>query len=265
MADKDLVGALLQLHPRTHMQQAGIRLEDKPSALFRALCAALLFSARISAGIAITATRSLADAGWTTPRKLAGSTWQQRAKVLNEAGYARYDERTAGMLGDTAELLLERYGGDLRRLREDAGHNARREQALLTDFKGIGAVGAAIFCREVQLLWPELHPFADDRALVAAGRLGLGEDAGDLTRLVADRDLPRLLSALVRVDADDDYARVRAMAAGDPPAAGGAPADAGKGGQTKRELYQRARELGIPGRSKMDKAALARAVRRAVR
>ena len=265
MAEDDVARVLLQLHPRTHMQQAGIRLDNKPSALFRALCGALLFSARISADIAIAATRALADAGWTTPRKLAGSSWQERAAVLNQAGYARYDERTSTMLGESTELLLERYGGDLRQLRDDAGRDPRREQALLTDFKGIGAVGAAIFCREVQLLWPELHPFADDRALLAAGRLGLGQDAEALARLVAHRDLPRLVSALVRVDADDDYNRVRAMAADGPAGPDRAPTDADARRKTKRELYERARELDVPGRSKMDKAALTRAVRRAAR
>ena len=34
----------------------------------------------------------------------------------------------------------------------------------------------------------------------------------------------------------------------------------GDGGPTKAELYERARELGIEGRSKMDKAELARAI-----
>jgi hypothetical protein len=42
----------------------------------------------------------------------------ERAQERNHAGYARYDERTATMLGSTAEMLLREYKGDLRLLRE---------------------------------------------------------------------------------------------------------------------------------------------------
>jgi cation transport regulator ChaB len=38
------------------------------------------------------------------------------------------------------------------------------------------------------------------------------------------------------------------------------PIDGRRGGPTRQELYEHARRLGIPGRSRMDKAALARAV-----
>lgn len=51
---------------------------------------------------------------------MAEATWRQRTDVLNRAGYARYDESTSRMLGDTAQLLLDRYRGDLRKLREEA-------------------------------------------------------------------------------------------------------------------------------------------------
>jgi hypothetical protein len=96
--------------------------------------------------------------------------------VLNQAGYARYDERTSTILADTSALLLDRYGGDLRRLRAAAGHDSAAERRLLKEFKGIGDVGVDIFFREAQRAWSELYPFADRRALQAAGRLGLGAD-----------------------------------------------------------------------------------------
>jgi len=72
-------------------------------------------------------------------------------RVLNRAGYARYDESTSRMLGDTCALLLERYRGDLRKLREEAGHDPQRERALLKEFKGLGDVGVDIFSREGRL------------------------------------------------------------------------------------------------------------------
>jgi hypothetical protein len=77
------------------------------------------------------------------------------------------------MLGETSALLLDRYKGDLRRLREEAGHQPATERKLIKECKGIGDVGADIFFREVQRDWSELFPFADKRALQAAKRFGL--------------------------------------------------------------------------------------------
>ena len=214
------VQALLDSHGRTYCEELGIAIErNTPAALFCWLCASLLFSARISAELARRGARALIEEGWTTPQKMAAASWADRAQVLNGAGYARYDERTSTMLGQTAELLLRDYGGDLRRLRERAGRNPTEERKLLKEFKGIGDVGTDIFCREVQTVWDELFPFADKKALAAAQRLGLGDDAGALAKLVSRRDFPRLLAALIRTGLSKDYESVLGRAAGERSAA----------------------------------------------
>jgi hypothetical protein len=182
--------------------------------LFRLLCASALMSARISASIATEAARNLGKRGWRTPKKLADSTWEQRVDALNDAGYTRYQERTATMLGDLAEHLLDRWNGDLRRLRDEAERDPRRERRLLKEFKGIGDVGVDIFFREAQVGWDELFPFADRRALDAAARLKLGKDSKALVRLAGRNDFPRLTAALVRVELADDYDAVRSAAKG---------------------------------------------------
>ncbi|HYZ79464.1 MAG TPA: hypothetical protein VE596_19045 [Gaiellaceae bacterium] len=208
--------ALLERHGRTLAEELGIDVAaGTPSPLFRLLVASILFSARIGHGIAFAAARALAEQGWTTPQKLAQSTWRQRVQVLNRAGYARYDESTSRMLGDTCALLLERYRGDLRRLRDEAERDPRRERTLLKEFKGLGDVGVDIFFREVQLAWDELYPFADRRALQAAQQLDLGDEPHALARLV-DRDaraFAPLVAALVRVELERDYDGVREQAA----------------------------------------------------
>jgi endonuclease III len=145
----------------TFAEEAGISLRDKPAPLFQLLCLTLLASARIRSSVAVAAARSLFEQGWTTPAKLAASTWEQRTKVLNSAGYARYDESTARMLADTTNLLLTRWHGDLRRLRDEAGRDPQRIHQLLQDFKGIGPVGATIFLREAQVVWPECGDLAE--------------------------------------------------------------------------------------------------------
>jgi len=191
--------ALLDRHGQTYAEELGIDLSrGLPSALFRLLCAAILFSARIGAKQGVSAARALFDQGWTTADKLAATTWEERVRVLNRHGYARYDERTATMLGDTCELLLDRYDGDLRKLRQAAERDPRRERQLLGEVKGIGNVGVDIFFREVQVAWEELFPFADRRALEQAERLGLPGDAGALARGHDRRTFARLVAALVR-------------------------------------------------------------------
>ena len=212
-----LCEALLERHGRTLADELRIDVaRNTPSPLFRLLVVSILISARIRHRIALDAARALAEQGWTTPQKLGAASWAQRTRVLNRAGYARYDERTSRMLGDTCELLLERYRGDLRRLRDEAGREPRRERALLKELKGLGDVGVDVFFREVQVAWDELYPFADRRALRAAQRLGLGGDARALARLAGGdaEEFSRLVAALVGVGVERDFDGVRAAAAG---------------------------------------------------
>lgn len=231
-SERAIASALLERHGRTFARELGIVLDrGTPSSLFRLLCAALLFSARIKAAIAVAAARALARQGWTTPRKLVAAPWSQRARILNEAGYARYDERTATMLGDTAQLLLDRYHGDLRELREEAERQPQRERRLLKEFSGLGDVGVDIFFREVQVIWDELAPFADRRALAGARWLRLPANAQSLARLVTQRDFPRLVTALVRVQLAGDHEEVLAAAQGTKPRSNASHDHARRGGQ----------------------------------
>jgi hypothetical protein len=119
--------------------------------------------------------------------------------ALGRAGYRRYDERTATRLRQMGEFVLTRYGGDLRRLAEEAGGDVGRAALLLQEVKGIRPTGAAVFLREVQGVWPWVRPYLDDRAGAGACRVGLPEDGGTLTRLVLADDLARFAADLVRV------------------------------------------------------------------
>ena len=217
-ASDDLIAMLLDRHGRTYASEAGIRLgRNTPAPLFQLLCLSLLISARISADAAMAATRALFDAGWTTPEKMAAATWEERTRVLNESGYARYDESTSRYLADTAETLLDRHGGDLRRLRDEADGQAAPLRKLLTAHKGIGDVGADVFLREVQGVWTEFAPFVDGRTLATAGELGLPRSAEGLRDRVGDVDtFTRLVAALVRARLADDLDTLTAAAPEDP-------------------------------------------------
>jgi hypothetical protein len=116
---------LLDRYGRTYAAEAGITLRDKPAPLYQLLVLTTLLSVRIKADIAVAAARELFTAGWRTPAKMRGSTWQQRVDALGRAHHVRYDESTATSLGDGAQLLLDDWHGDLRRLHADAGGPSR--------------------------------------------------------------------------------------------------------------------------------------------
>lgn len=210
MTQRELIDALLAEHGRPFAAELGAPIaKNTPSPLFRLLCLALLTSAPVQADIAMRAARAMAEAGWTTPDKLAASTWRERVDVFNGAGYARVDEKTATQIMDFNEHLRDAYGGDLRRLRAEADGDLDRAKTALKRFKGIGDTGAAIFLREMQAVWDEFHPFADKAALAAADKLGLPADASKLARLAGRDDFPRLVAALVRVKLAGDIDRFR--------------------------------------------------------
>ena len=199
MTQADDVRDLLDRHGRTFAEEAGITLRDKPSPLFQLVALGLLSSTRISADIAVATARELWRAGWRTPQRMLGSTWQQRVDALGRGGYRRYDESTATRLEQLARRTVDEYGGDLRRLRPATDGDLRRLREGLTGFNGIGPTGADIVCREVQAVWPEVAPFFDERALAGARAHGLPTDPARLAGLAPRGRVADLAAALVRV------------------------------------------------------------------
>ncbi|MGW1099672.1 endonuclease [Streptomyces sp. NPDC002455] len=198
MSTRRTLDALLERHGTTYAAEAGIRLRDTPQPLYQLLVLSLLLSARIRADIAVASARALFSHRLRTPRRMADATWQERVDALGEGGYRRYDERTATQLGDGALLLLDTYGGDLRRLRREADGDMDTLRAGLRRFPGIGPAGADIFLREVQTVWPEAAPYLDAKALQGAERLGLPATPDKLVRLAKGENPAVLAAALVR-------------------------------------------------------------------
>ncbi|MFJ7768206.1 endonuclease [Streptomyces sp. NPDC097107] len=202
-----VVRALVDAHGRTYAEEAGIRLKDTPQPLYRLLVLAHLLSARISGSIAVATARALHAAGLRDPRRMAAADWQERVDALGRGGYRRYDERTSTQLGDAAELLIERWGGDLRRLRKKADGDVPEVRRLLQEFPGVGPTGADIFLREAQRVWPEAAPHLDRKALQGAQRLGLPGDPDRLLDLAGTTEPAVLAAALVRASLDKEVAR----------------------------------------------------------
>jgi endonuclease III len=196
---EDTARAVLDRYGTTYAEEAGIHLADKPAPLWQLLVLTELLSARINADIAVRAATELRKAGCTTPEKMRDAGWQDRVDVLDRTSYSRYEERTSTQLGAAADLVLDRYGGDLRRLADAADGDPGEAARLLQEVTGIGATGAAVFLREVQAVWPWVRPYLDDRALEGARRVGLPSRPERLAGLVDGDDLARLAAGLVRI------------------------------------------------------------------
>jgi hypothetical protein len=201
----------------------------------------------------MSAARALFRHGLTTARAMVDASWQDRVDALVEGGYRRYDESTASYLGDTAAPLVDRYDGDLRRLRGAVERDPARERELLTECKGLGDVGIDIFFREAQAVWDELRPFADDKALAAARAVGLGGSVAELAELTGDEDLSLVSAALIRMDLDGDEDAVRQGDA--------EPTVIQLQHMTRDELYARAQSRDVEGRSNTTKDELITALR----
>ena len=157
------------------------------------------------------AARALRDEGWDSAARLARSLHADRVRVLRDSGQRGDVDALADALGDLARTVVERYRGDLRRLRAVAHHDPARERALLAELPGVDDQVADLFLREAQALWREVAPVADRRALAAARRLGLGRSADDLAGLAGSGESERLawlVGALARVDLEKRYAEL---------------------------------------------------------
>ncbi|HEX4432446.1 MAG TPA: endonuclease [Frankiaceae bacterium] len=192
------VDDLLQQHGQTFAAQAGIRLADKPAPLFQLMVLVTLLSKPIGADLAVAGTRELFRAGYRTPQRMRSATWQHRVDALTRGHYRRFDESTATMLEKSANWLLDTYRGDLRRLADAAERQPSRVHECLQGIPGIGDVGASIFLREAQRVWPWLQPYVDDRMREAAASLGLPRSEKRLSELAGTDDLSTLGAALIR-------------------------------------------------------------------
>ena len=135
----------------------------------------------------------------STAPEMAKSSEEQRTEVLLEAGYRRSEE-AAGWLHEAAERILDRYDGDLNNLLDEADGERDQLYAALVEFPGMDDAGIALFLREAQRLRLEVAPFAHERALAAAKRLGLPADARELmtdgARGQRNEELTNLVGAL---------------------------------------------------------------------
>ncbi|KKK05707.1 hypothetical protein [Micromonospora sp. HK10] len=196
---------------RGFAEQYGFRVTNNPAQLFQVLYLSVLLARRGDFRKAVDAAAGLRDAGWDSAARMARSLHEDRVRVLRDAGQRGDVDGLAATLGDLARTVVDRYRGDLRRLRTEAQQDPARERRLLTALPGVDDAVADLFLREAQAVWREVAPVADRRALAAARRLGLGRSAQDLAGLAGSGESERLawlVGALARVDLEKRYAEL---------------------------------------------------------
>jgi hypothetical protein len=151
----------------------GIDLRSsKRQELFKWFLAATLFGAPISHGVAARTYRELVAAGASSPEAVLRIGWRGLVKILDRAGYVRYDEKTATKLLTVCRALMDNYAGDLRALEHAATDPRDLEQRLMALGHGIGPVTAAIFLRELRGIWLKADPLPCGLAVLAARDVG---------------------------------------------------------------------------------------------
>jgi hypothetical protein len=114
--------------------------------------------------------------------------WDSLVKILDEGGYARYDFKTADKLLQVMRNLMEKYGGSLTLLHDEASDADDLERKLKDLGKGIGDVTVGIFLRELRDVWEKADPNPTDLVVLAARDLGIVKKK-DITPETALRQL----------------------------------------------------------------------------
>ncbi|MFU8876113.1 hypothetical protein [Micromonospora sp. SL4-19] len=196
---------------RGFAERYGFRVVNNPSHLFQLLYLSVLLARRGDFRKAVDTAVALRENGWDSAARMARSLHADRVRVLREAGQRGDVDTLADTLGDLARTVVERYRGDLRRLRTEAHQDPAPERRMLAALPGVDDEVVELFLREAQAVWREVAPVADRRALAAARRLGLGRSADDLAGLAGSGESERLawlVGALARVDLERRYAEL---------------------------------------------------------
>ncbi|EEA28467.1 hypothetical protein TMatcc_003205 [Talaromyces marneffei ATCC 18224] len=151
-------------------------LEPTPEVLLAIVIDSMLRSTRISHLLAQKTSISVFKAGYHDINVLSKMSWDDRVQVLSEGGYNRYREMTATKLGNLAQLVNEKYDGDLNNLLKKAGDNPAQIRHLVREIKGFGDIATDLFCDDAQAVWHVLAPTIDHRSLDTAKDVGIGTD-----------------------------------------------------------------------------------------
>ena len=153
----------------------GIDLKEGDSAWLKWFLAAFLYAKPIQEGSAAETYQTLVASGLTSAAALESIDRDRLVRLLDEGGYARYDESTADRLIAIFGTLQQQYDGKLSRLYAAAKDSHDLEERIRALGKGIGPVTVSVFLRDMQAVWPKADPEPTPREKETAKALGIGD------------------------------------------------------------------------------------------
>ncbi len=172
MSKREAIAQLMKEWGGRFSTELGINIDSgSPGEIFKWFLASILFGARIRQSTAMQTYHEFEKRGVLTPDATLRTGWDGLVQILDSGGYARYDFKTATKLLGMAEMLNNRYGGDLNHLHEEASDPEDLESRLM-EFKGVGEVTVNIFLRELRGIWQKADPLPGETVIIAARNLG---------------------------------------------------------------------------------------------
>ncbi|KAI2781314.1 hypothetical protein F4815DRAFT_467100 [Daldinia loculata] len=197
---------LISQYGELPLSQTDLSDPDKPTpdTVLALLLNAILSSSRISHALAAKTVDLVIKVGYHKLDVLKKSSWEERTEVLTEGGYTHYRQKTATMMGDLAQLVEDKYEGDLNTILKLTSEDPTKIRAELKNIKGLGDVGINIFFDTAQHIWTCLAPFIDPRSLKTAEAIGIGDDVHTLWTKVSEdpEQMCRLAAALTKLRLD---------------------------------------------------------------
>jgi hypothetical protein len=188
--------------------ELGIDLDSEAEEIERWTLAATLLGNPIATPVAMHTFRVLEKAGVRTIPDAGGREQEELVALLDEGGYARYDESTAAGLLSLAEDIANRFDGRLATLGEKITESAALERVLLT-LPGWRPATVRAFLGELRGVWPGADTPLGHRPRAAARHLKLPDAYPALRSLAAAShlDFRDLEAGLVRLWLTHDLAR----------------------------------------------------------
>jgi hypothetical protein len=145
----------------------------KDEEVFKWFLVSLLFGAPITETAVIKTYQCFSRYKVLTPKKILATGWDGLVKILDEGSYTRYDFKTADKLLLAMRNLVEKHGGSLNNLHDQASDSRDLEKRLRELGKGIGNITVSIFLRELRGIWSKADPYPTPMVVESAKLLGI--------------------------------------------------------------------------------------------
>jgi len=152
----------------------GIDLSSgKDEEIFKWFLASILFGAPITEKAVVKTYKCFQTYNVSTPKRILETGWDGLVKILDEGSYTRYDFKTADKLSEVMQNLIQKYGGSLILLYNEATNEQDLEKRVKGLGKGIGDVTVSVFLRELRDVWKKAIPNPTSLVILAAKKLGI--------------------------------------------------------------------------------------------